>query len=65
MSERDKALYALRQSDRGRSRRQARHIQSEKRLLQAGAYNEHVPLGVVESFHVGAIGKDSNVGRRW
>jgi hypothetical protein len=33
------------------------HLQSEKGLLKAGAYNQHVPFGVVESFHRGRAGK--------
>ena len=57
MSERDRALHVLRQSDRTLCRGGTRHIQSEKRLLQAGPYDEHIPFGVVESFHVEATGK--------
>jgi hypothetical protein len=44
------------------------NVQSKKRLLQAGAYKKHVPLGFVKSFH-GCVegveeGKKSS-GRTW
>lgn len=48
----------LRQSDGMRQRHETGRIQSEQRLLQTGAYDQHVPFGVVESFHDRATEKE-------
>ena len=51
MSDRDKALQVLRQSDLATPSTLAENIQSKQRLLQAGAHDQDIPSGVVESFH--------------
>ena len=58
LPERDKALQVLRQSDRARLRLSSViDVQSKQALLQASAYNQHIPLGVVEGLHGGSCGK--------
>lgn len=51
MSDLDKALQVLRQSDLATPSTLVRNIQSEQRLLQPGPHNQDIPGGVVESFH--------------
>jgi hypothetical protein len=62
LSDRDKALQVLRQSDRATPSTLAEDIQSEQRLLQAGAYNKDIPSGVVEGFHRGCASKCCELG---
>lgn len=51
MSDRDRALQMLRQSDHDNSIAYRDDIQSKQRLLQTRAYNQDIPGGIVEGFH--------------
>lgn len=57
LSDLDKALQVLRQSDCATPSTLVQDIQGEQGLLQAGAYNQDIPGGVVESFHRGCASK--------
>lgn len=51
LSDLDRALQVLRQSDRARPSDSLKNIQGKQRLLQPGADNHDVPGGVIESVH--------------
>jgi hypothetical protein len=51
LSDLDRALQVLRQSDRARPSESLKNIQGKQRLLQTGADNHDIPGGVIESVH--------------
>lgn len=58
LSERERALQVLRQSDCACQVVKAMYnLQSEQRLLQPSACDQHIPFGVVESVHGGGCGR--------
>ena len=66
MSDLDNALQVLRQSDRATPVLLLEDIQSKQRLLQARAYDQDIPGGVVEGFHRGCEEKlRFGAGQRW
>ncbi len=64
LSDLDRALQVLRQSDRAAPFVHREDIQSEQRLLQARAYDQDIPGGIVETFHRGCAEENEGAGRR-
>lgn len=64
LSDRDKALQVLRQSDCATPSLLLEDIQSEQRLLQPRAYDQDIPGGVVEGFHRECASKCRELGTR-